>query len=194
MTEPNPKRRAWADVFRCIFTSIAMLVRHQVRLPDSNLGRLIHFADGSSAEVYRETVVPGRRPKEPCFLAVSFRLRYIRGRGHRLFRMESTLNTPLFVGFPGFISKLWLANDRAGLYRGLYEWDGADAAENYARSLWRVLELVSEPESIDYRVLPGRRRDDVVDHPDSPGQPESPGREPQWWRVTRGTGRRMDEP
>ena len=122
MTGPNPKRRAWADVFRCIFTSIAMLVRHQVRLPDSNLGRLIHFADGSSAEVYRETVVPGRWPKEPCFLAVSFRLRYIRGRGHRLFRMESTLNTPLFVGFPGFIRKLWLANDRAGLYRGLYEW------------------------------------------------------------------------
>ena len=28
--------------------------------------------------------------------------------------------------------------------------------------LWRLLELVSEPSSIDYRVLPGRRRDKVL--------------------------------
>jgi hypothetical protein len=160
-----------------------MLARHQVRLPRSNLGRQIHFADGSSAQVYRETVVQGRTPKEPCYLAVSFRLRHIRGRGHRLFRMESILNTPLFVGFPGFISKLWLANDGDGRYRGLYEWDGAAAATNYARSLWRVLEIVSEPESIDYRVLPGKRRDDVVDHPDRVEESAPPSREPEWWRV-----------
>jgi len=184
MTGPIPQRLAWAAVCRCTVNSIRMLARHQVRLAHGNLGRRINFADGSSARVYRETVVPGRMPREPCFLAVSFRLRYIRGRGHRLFRMESILNTPLFVGFPGFISKLWLANDRTGLYRGLYEWDGADAAESYARSLWRVLELVSEPESIDYRVLPGRRRDDEVDPPDSPDQPASPGPELEWWRVT----------
>jgi hypothetical protein len=184
MTGPNPQRVAWAAVGRCFITSMAMMRRGQVRLARANLGRQIHFADGSSARVYRETVVPGRTPEEPCFLAVSFRLRYVRGRGHGLFRMESLLNTPLFVGFPGFVSKLWLANDGSGRYRGLYEWDGADAAESYARSLWRVLELVSEPESIDYRALPGRRRDDVVDHPDNHGQPDPPGRGREWWRVT----------
>jgi hypothetical protein len=36
----------------------------------------------------------------------------------------------------------------------MYEWDGADRAEWYARSLWQVLELVSEAGSIDYRVFP----------------------------------------
>ena len=190
---PNTQRVAWAAVSRCVFTSIRMLARHQVRLPQRNLGRQIHFADDSSARVYRETVVPGKIPKEPCYLAVSFRLRYIRGGGHRLFRMESILNTPLFVGFPGFVSKLWLANDEEGRYRGLYEWDGAVAAESYARSLWRVLEIVSEPESIDYRVLPGRRRDDVVDHPDSPDQPAASSRDPGWWRVTEPLSR-VDSP
>jgi hypothetical protein len=28
-----------------------------------------------------------------------------------VFRAESILNTPLFAGFPGFVSKLWLAHD-----------------------------------------------------------------------------------
>jgi hypothetical protein len=184
MTGPNPRRLAWAAVGRCILTSVGMIGRREVRLSHGNLGRTIHFADGSSARVYRETVVPGRAPTEPCFLAVSFRLRHARGRGHGLFRLESILNTPLFVGFPGFISKLWLANDRTGLYRGLYEWDGATAAESYARSLWRVLALVSEPESIDYRVLPGLRRADAVDDPGRVVGHASPGSKPEWWRVT----------
>jgi hypothetical protein len=188
MTGPDPKRLAWAAVGRCILTSIRMLAREQVRLPHGNLGRRIHFADGSSAQVYRETVVPGRMPKEPCFLAVSFRLRHVRGRGHTVFRIESILNTPLFVGFPGFISKLWLANDGAGLYRGLYEWDGADAAASYARSLWRVLEIVSEPGSIDYRVVPGLRRDDAVDHAGTVVEHASPDTKPEWWRVTNPQG------
>ena len=113
---------------------MGMLARREVRLAHGNLGRELHFADGSSARVYRETVVPGRTPKEPCFLAVSFRLRYVRGVGHRLFRWESILNTPLFVGFPGFVSKLWLAHDESGLYRGLYEWDGADAGRQLRRA------------------------------------------------------------
>lgn len=40
-----------------------------------------------------------------------------------MFRPMSLLNTPFFVGFPGFVSKLWLANDEHGVYRGLYQWD-----------------------------------------------------------------------
>ena len=90
----------------------------------------------------------------------------IRGRRtHRLFRWESLLNTPLFVGFPGFVSKLWMANDEHGVYRGIYEWDGPERAEYYARSLWRVLALGSEPGSICYWVLPNVRRDALVANP-----------------------------
>jgi hypothetical protein len=89
----------------------------------------------------------------------------VRGRGHDLFRRESLLNTPLFVGFPGFVSKLWMANDEHGVYRGLYQWDGAQQAEYYARALWRVLALVSVPGSIRYRVLPELLRDDVLPDP-----------------------------
>ena len=59
---------------------------------------------------------------------------------HALFRFESVFSTPLFVGFPGFVSKLWVAHDSSGTYRGVYEWDGATLAEDYVRpcgACWR---------------------------------------------------------
>jgi hypothetical protein len=121
-----------------------------------------------------------RETTEPCFLAVTFRLRAVRGRGHRWFRRESLLNTPLFVGFPGFVSKLWLAHDGQGRYRGLYEWDGFENAHHCARSLWRVLELVSVPGTVDYRVFAGLARDAVLRDPALLDRypATSPG---QWW-------------
>ena len=150
---------------RCFLVSLGMLVRRDVALPRGHLGRELRFADGTSARVYRESTTR-REATEPCFLAVTFRLRAVRGWGHRWFRRESLLNTPLFVGFPGFVSKLWLTHDGQGRYRGLYEWDGFESAHRYARSLWRVLELVSEPGTVDYRVFVGLTRDAALHDPD----------------------------
>jgi hypothetical protein len=158
-----------------------MLVRRKVHFPRSHVGRRILFADRTSARVYRDTRV-ARPVAQPCFLAVTFRLRAVRGRGHAWFRAESWLNTPLFVGFPGFVSKLWLAHDEHGRYRGLYEWDGTDRAETYARSLWHVLALVSEARSIDYRIVPGLRRADILADPGTLA-PWFPDEEGAWWRV-----------
>jgi hypothetical protein len=158
-----------------------MLATGVVHWPRVNVGRRLRFADGTTGEVYRETVV-ARPPVEPCLLVVCFKLRLVRGPGHVLFRWESWLNTPLFVGFPGFVSKLWLAQDEHGRYRGVYEWDGAHLAESYARSLWRVLALVSEPRSIDFRIVPGLRRDDVLAYPRLlEGGADPPPSE--WWRL-----------
>jgi hypothetical protein len=160
-----------------------MLRRHAVHQPTRHVGRVLAFANGTRGRVYRETAVQAA-PRDPCVLVVSFRLRLVRGRGHAAFRAESLLNTPLFVGFPGFVSKLWLAHDENQLYRGFYEWDGPARAEQYARSLWRVLELVSEPGSVDYRVLPGLRRDDVLAAPAvlERWAAADGGREP-WWQL-----------
>ncbi|MEO7268063.1 MAG: hypothetical protein ABIW49_02525 [Knoellia sp.] len=75
---------------------------------------------------------------EPCVLVVCFRLRAVHGRGHQLFELESILNTPLSVGFPGFVSKLWLAADGREVHRGVYGWDHPDLVGSCARALWRV--------------------------------------------------------
>lgn len=180
-TGPLPKAEALIHVARCFARTWVMLARGEVHLPTERVGREIEFADGSVGRVYRETRVD-RVPAEPCVLVVRFRLRGVRGRGHAAFEWESLLNTPLFVGFPGLVSKLWLAHDERGYYRGLYEWDGPDDAARYARSLWRVLELVSDPGSIDYRVLPGLRRDEVLGQPGRL-EPHLRAEEEPWWCV-----------
>ena len=159
-----------------------MLARRRIHMPREHLNLRLHFADGTTGRVYPETTVDRDPPADPCVLMVEFRLRGVRGFGHALFRAESLLNTPLFVGYPGYVSKLWLAHDQNDVYRGLYEWDGPERAEHYARCLWRVLELVSEPGSIHYRVLPGLRRDDVLADPAvidrfEPAEPDA------WWRL-----------
>ena len=160
----------------------ALLLRHRrMHLPRQRVGKELRFADGTAARIFRETMVDREATQDPCVLVVAFRLRAVRGRGHALFRRESLLNTVLFVGFPGFVSKLWLANDERGRYRGLYEWDGPELAENYARALWRVLALVSEPGSIHYVVLPGLRRDAWLERPqEMPGAAQDAA---AWWRL-----------
>ncbi len=159
---PLPYGVAIRGLARCTATTARLAARARIHLRQEHLGLHLCFADGTAAPVFRETIVDRGPTEEPCVLLVEFKLRAVRGFGHALFRRESILNTPLFVGFPGFVSKLWLANDRGGVYRGLYEWDGPARAEHYARCLWRVLALVSVRGSIHYRVLPGLRRDELL--------------------------------
>lgn len=185
LSEPGsaPRAPAWRAVMRCVAESFRMLLRRQVHLPRENIGRVLRFADGTAARVYRETTV-GRQPADPCVLVVAFRLRIVRGRFlHRLFEAESLLNTPLFVGFPGYVSKLWCAHDSRDVYRGVYEWDGPRRARAYASALWRVLELGCVRGSIRYQVLPGLTRDQVLADPELMNRaPVGPS--DAWWRLT----------
>jgi hypothetical protein len=174
---PLPYPAAMRALAGCAASTARLLRRHRLHLPARWAGTHLNFADGTSARVYRETVADRGTTLDPCVLVVEFRLRAVRGRGHAAFRRESLLNTPLFAGFPGFVSKLWLADDERGRYRGFYEWDDPRLAENYARALWRVLALVSVPGSIHYVVLPGLRRDAVLE------KPELLGGDDAWWRL-----------
>jgi hypothetical protein len=164
----------------CAARTGRLLWRRQIHLPTGHVGMRLRFADGTSARVYRETVIERGATQDPCVLVVEFRLRAVRGRGHAAFRWESLFNTPLFAGFPGLVSKLWLADDERGRYRGLYEWDGPRRAESYARALWRVLALVSAPGSIHYIVLPGLRRDELLARPQL--VTGTAAELPAWWR------------
>lgn len=178
---PLPRAEGWRNVRDCACRTAALLLRRRTHLRRDLVGTNLCFADGTSAEVFRETTSDVVDDGDPCLLFVTFRLRHLRGRWHRLFLWECILNTPLFVGFPGFTSKLWINFDERDRYRGLYEWRDPSSAERYARSLWRVLDLVCVRDSIDYAVVPGLRRAEVLDDPAllAPFDPTGTA----WWRV-----------
>ena len=179
---PLSWRSAAGGLLCCVAATARLLARNGTHLPRRLVGTHLRFADSTSARVFRETTVDRAEPQDPCLLVVRFRLRLLRGRWHRLFLWECILNTPLFVGFPGFVSKLWLDRDEHDDYRGLYEWDGAASAARYAGSLWRVLGLVCPVGAIDYVVLPGLRRADLLDDPAPLAPLDATG--DAWWRVT----------
>jgi hypothetical protein len=176
---PLAYRAALRAVTSCAANTARLLWRRRMHLPHGHVGLRLRFADGTSARVYRETVIDRDATQDPCVLVVAFRLRAVRGWGHAVFRWESLLNTPLFAGFPGLVSKLWLADDQRGRYRGLYEWDDPQRAEAYARALWRVLALVSVPGSIHYVVLPGLRREELLARPQLLADAAADGAD--WW-------------
>jgi hypothetical protein len=165
-------------VVKCALRTVRLLIGREIRQLSEHVDDVLQFADGSFARVYRETTMTCDHVVEPSALVVEFRLRWVRGKGHAWFRAESLFNTPLFVGFPGFVSKLWLAHDQAGFYRGVYEWDGSELAHAYARALWWILALVSERNSIHYTVLPGRTRAEFLAGDGACGDDAA------WWRVT----------
>jgi hypothetical protein len=181
--KPLRLRRAIWALLVCSWHTTALIARRRLHQPVSNVGRRVRFADGTTAAVYRETVIDRTSPQRPAVLVVCFRLRGIRTDWqHALFRIESDLNTVLFAGFPGLVSKLWLRHDDNGLYRGFYQWDDPVLAVAYVRALWWVLALVSEPGSIHYAVLPGLDRDQLITDPSLVDTLEAaPG---GWWRPT----------
>ena len=180
---PLPLPAALASLVRCGFGSLALFAQREIAQPSHHVGDVLHFADRSHGRVYRETVRRHAETDDPVVLVVGFRLRWVHGQGHRLFRAESLLNTVLFVGFRGFVSKLWLAHDEAELYRGVYQWNGEALAHAYVRALWWVLAIVSVRGSIHSVVLPGLRRDDVLDDP-SVLDGVWPDQQGAWWRIT----------
>lgn len=180
---PLPLGSALRALLRCAGTTVVLLARRRISQPKERLGTVLRFGDGTRGRVYRETAVASAPRDVPAVLVVAFRLRWVHAFGHPLFRAESLLNTPLFVGFPGFVSKLWLAHDDNEVYRGFYQWNDARLADAYVRALWWVLALVSIRESIRYAILPDLDRDDVLSDP-AVLDGVAPGDDRAWWRLT----------
>jgi len=165
-------------------TTVVMLARGWLRLSDRHVGWRLTFEDGTTSRVYRETVSRAPRRGAPSLLVVAFRLRGVgRSRSlHAAFRAESLLNTPLFAGFPGFRSKLWLTDPDTGVYRGVYEWDGPDQATAYATTLAALLRLVCVPGTVRFVIRPGLTPDAVLRDPSALG-PAARDLDERWWRV-----------
>jgi len=144
----------------------------RLRRPRGRVGARVGLESGGQFTVFRDTSVVGGEAERPAVLAVRFHLRLScpqQRRMHRLFQLACIVTTPFFAGLPGYRTKLWMYDERSGDYAGLYEWDGADRAGEYARGLVPILRALSERDSVSYRVYAGERLETHLDeHAASP--------------------------
>ena len=177
---PLPYLAALGAEVSCVTATARLLRQRRIHLPAGHVGARLHFTDGTSGRVYRETVIDRGATASPCVLVVEFRLRAVRGRGHALFRWESLLNTPLFAGFPAWSRSCGWPPTSAAATGACMSGMAPRRAEAYARALWRVLALVSVPGSIHYVVLPGLSRDELLARPQGPADAVGAA---DWWRL-----------
>jgi hypothetical protein len=133
-----------------------------------------------SSRAFRETL--RRAPTlDPALLVIQFRLSALGSNrwAHAAFRRECVLHTPLFAGFPGFRSKLWADDVTTGVYRGIYEWDGAEAARAYATRMVGLLAPFSNADTARFQVVGGLRRDTFLRDPQAAPSDGADG----WWRI-----------
>jgi hypothetical protein len=172
---------ALADFARSVAAWGGLVASRRLTSPKDNLGARLRFADGSSSFVFRETAVAKPGTSDPTLLVIQFRLAALGSNRllHAAFRRECVLHTPLFAGFPGFQSKLWMDDVETGVYRGVYQWQGDDLARHYAARMVALLAPFSNAGTARYQVVEGLRRDEFLLHPEiAPAQTDG-----DWWRL-----------
>jgi hypothetical protein len=69
---PLPTKSVLRALARCVATTAVLLTQRRIHLPDQHIGMRLRFADGTSAGVYRETVIDRVATQDPCVLMVEF--------------------------------------------------------------------------------------------------------------------------
>ena len=82
-----------------------------------------------------------------------------------MFRRECVLQTPLFAGFAGFRSKLWLDDVENGVYRGIYQWQDGELARCDA-GMVALLAASSTAGTARDQVVEALRRDEFLLRPE----------------------------
>ena len=164
---------------------VRMATHHRLTRPLDHVGAMLSFRDGTTSRVFRETRVVDAAAADPVLLVIRFRLAFLDDLGplHAGFRRECLIHTPLFAGFRGFRSKLWLEDADTRIYRGVYQWDGEKDAAGYAARMVGLLAPFSNRGTARSHVVPGLTRSDYLLDPDVTTGGASDG----WWRLARAT-------
>ena len=166
------------------------MVQRRLVSPKELLGTTLRFEDGTSPFIFRETALREASTDDPAVLVVQFRLAFLGSSPflHAAFRRECVLHTPLFAGFQGFRSKLWCDDVGTGVYSGVYEWQSASLATEYADRMVALLAPFSNPGTARYHVIEHLRRNDFLS--DRRGQPK--GSATGWWQLAEPIDERKD--
>lgn len=123
-------------------------LRRRVHFPRDVVGD-VFAGDEEDYEVFRKMIVDpagGQTQRPGARFEVAFRFaRFSPATNKRLSRIPM----PFIAAQPGFRSKTWMLGRESGAFRGVYEWDTLEDAENYWTSFpMRLMQRRAIPETL----------------------------------------------
>lgn len=123
---------------------------------DDRLGQTynVHHSERTNYTVFRETESRDGSIDTFSVLIVGFRLRFLGSNPmlHWLFQRICIISTPIWSGFHGFRTKLWMVDRLTKNYLGIYEWAGDQNALAYVEWLVKILRPLSIAGSVWYEI------------------------------------------
>ncbi len=136
-----------------ILKTIGFALTGRLHFPTQRNGEIVTDAQGRQFTVFRQVVVsPAKdRPVRPgALLTLHFQVTNMSPAVNRFYAL---LPLPLYIGDPGFRSKLFTINGED--CQSIYEWDTVQDAEAYIQSIaLKSILLRSVPGSFSYTILP----------------------------------------
>ncbi len=141
---------------RSALNTLGFVITRRLHFPSQRVGQVVADAAGQSFTVFREVVVdpaPGQPAQPGAILTLHFK---VTNMSPELNELYSLLPLPLYIGDPGFRSKLFtIDGDNC---QSIYEWDTVQDAENYVNSVaLRTILLRSITGSVSYQITPTRQ-------------------------------------
>jgi hypothetical protein len=155
LNHPSKRKAMLHSSSRSALKTLEYVLTGRLHFERHRLGQIVTADDGQSYTIFREIVVDPRRdqPEKSCAVFIlHFRVTNLSPRLNRLLLL---LPIPLYVGFPGFRSKVYTIN--GSFCQSIYEFDTVQDAEAYARSA--ALQFItrrSVPGSVSYKIIPNK--------------------------------------
>jgi len=131
------------------------LLTGRLHFPRERIGEAFTLGDDQLFTIFRKVIIDppkGQKAKTGALFRVRFRVSDMTPEQNKRF---SILPIPFFIGLPGFRSKLWMLDHTTGESQGVYQWDTAGDARNYANSFaMKFMTRRAELGSISYEVRP----------------------------------------
>jgi hypothetical protein len=139
--------------FWSIVKTAGYVLSGRLRFPRQRIGEIVTDDQGRQYTVFRQIVVAPTRGKaqDPgAILTLHFKVTNLTPRTNQLY---SLLPLPLYLGDPGFRSKLFTIHGED--CQSIYEWDSARNAEKYVQSIaLKSILLRSVPGSFKVAITP----------------------------------------
>ena len=133
--------------------TIGFAITGKLHLPTQRIGEVVTDENGENFTIFREVVVDPTKdqPDYPgAVLTLHFKVTNMSPEFNQLY---SLIPLPLYIGDPGFHSKLFTINGED--CQSIYEWDTVQDAQTYVNSVaLKTILMRAVPGSVSWKIVP----------------------------------------